>query len=158
MSKKQRDVEAKLYKMSQKIKQYIRTVKQMPQLIQGITILFLIFGVLISIITFLPDDLRVTEVATSELWKTGDAFLLLLLGITMIIISLGFLHKTIWSRPLFLIPLISIYIYESKGSQILGCNPLIESALSIIAVIFMIWYFYFKSEVKQFFRQTNKIE
>jgi hypothetical protein len=141
--------------MKNKLKVYIQTIKQMPDLLQLFTIAFLFVGILLVISPLLPNDIRGTQQTTYEFWKSGDAATSIILGILLLLISFGFLHRTFWSRPLILIPLVLLYSINYKMSTDSSCGY-IDEIIAIISILFWPWYFYFKKSVKVFFESTRK--
>ena len=141
--------------MKNKLKAYIQTIKQMPDLLQLFTIAFLFVGILLVIIPFLPNDIRGVQQTTFELWKSGDGPISIIIGISLLVVSFGFLHRNFWSRPMILVPLVLLYSINYKINTASSCCY-IDEIIAILFILFWPWYFYFKKSVKIFFESSQK--
>ena len=115
-------------------------------------------SILLAVRDIGPHMIGGEQVTRSE-WLHIAAPLVAVIGILMALIAYGFARQRSWSRHVVIAMFVLIFVYAS----ILGGLNLIHHAIMWRAIIngilfggASVWYFYFKPNVGEYFRQLAK--
>lgn len=126
--------------------------KAMPIALRLISF-FCFFGILFagSILPFGHFYINDEEVSYKEFWTSGVGLEMFLIGLLLPTCGYGFLKKRHWSRLLFLI----VVFWTMFIVPILhNITPIfhLNQVFNLFVMGLLVWYLYFKSTVKQYFK------
>ena len=102
------------------------------------------------IFPFMKFSINGKEVTYSEFWSSGSGIQAYTLGISLFISGIGIYMKKEWSRSLLLIVFITFYLLIPAVQN--GLESLINNLpVSLIYLVPLIWYLYFKQSVKDYY-------
>ncbi|WP_421717106.1 hypothetical protein [Arcobacter arenosus] len=127
----------------------------MPFLLRWITIVFIlmgIFGFLSIIFPISTYSINNEIISYEEIWKSGYAFVFLLMSLFILTLGYGFLYAKNWSRYLVLLYLLLSPIYVIfKSEDIFNTWNVISVYL---IVLIPVWYLFKKKSVVSYFSGT----
>jgi hypothetical protein len=134
------------------MKRIIRKLKSMPEMLAMVACGLIILGPLVIITVLVPVDdhhLQEGSITYAELWSSGQGYLLLIAGITMIVISISIFRRAKWVRyffPVFFFSMIPYSLIEAEGDMHF------QWISAVVSVLITLWYFFRKRNVIEYFK------
>jgi hypothetical protein len=114
---------------------------------------FCFFGILFagSVFPFWKFHLNGEVVSYKEFWASGVGLEMFLLGLLLPMCGFGFLKKRNWSRLLFLI-VVFWTVFITPALHDIAPIFHLNQVLNLLVLCSLVWYLYFKSSVKEYFK------
>ena len=132
----------------------------MPSTLRGFTITLWLLGAFVVVASIIPGwrDEAGRSVSTSELWATGAATQIIMIGCAMMVFGSLIYAGWPWVRNVLMAGITAVGLSGFVQDDYRSLPMPLLLGVAILSISLGAWYLYYRSDVVDFFRRRTKAE